>query len=41
MKKLLLVLVGLSLTISCEDPFELTPTDIISGTFVFEDEGLG
>ena len=25
---------------SCEDPFELTPTDIISETFVFEDEGL-
>ncbi|WP_020568226.1 RagB/SusD family nutrient uptake outer membrane protein [Neolewinella persica] len=25
---------------SCQDPFELTPTDIISGSVVFEDEGL-
>ena len=40
MKKILLVIIGLSLTISCEDPFDLTPTDIISETFVFEDMGL-
>lgn len=40
MKKYLFVLFGLCMTFSCEDPFELTPTDIISGAFVFEDEGL-
>ncbi|MFK8165214.1 MAG: RagB/SusD family nutrient uptake outer membrane protein [Lewinella sp.] len=32
---------ALFLTFSaCQDPFELTPTDIISGAVVFEDEGL-
>ncbi len=40
MKKYLFVLFGLCMTFSCEDPFELTPTDIISDAFVFEDEGL-
>ncbi|MEL7338894.1 MAG: RagB/SusD family nutrient uptake outer membrane protein [Bacteroidota bacterium] len=40
MKKILLLVIGLSLTIACEDPFDLTPTDIISETFVFEDMGL-
>lgn len=34
-------LLGAVLTFStCQDPFELTPTDIISGSIVFEDEGL-
>lgn len=34
-------LLGAILTLSsCQDPFELTPTDIISGALVFEDEGL-
>ena len=40
MKKAILLLLGFSLMVSCEDPFDLTPTDIISETFVFEDEGL-
>lgn len=40
MKRIFLILLGLSLTLSCEDPFDLTPTDIISETFVFEDAGL-
>lgn len=35
------LLLGMLLTFfACEDPFELTPTDIISGAVVFEDEGL-
>ncbi|MEM1356774.1 MAG: RagB/SusD family nutrient uptake outer membrane protein [Bacteroidota bacterium] len=35
------LLLGVILTLSsCQDPFELTPTDIISGAIVFEDEGL-
>ncbi|MBB4078049.1 hypothetical protein GGR28_000650 [Lewinella aquimaris] len=35
------LLVSLLLLLSaCEDPFDLTPTDIISGSIVFEDEGL-
>ena len=40
MKKILLFIVVLSSFVSCEDPFELTPTDIISQNVVFEDEGL-
>ena len=40
MKKLFFVLFGLCMVYSCKDPFELTPTDIISDAFVFEDEGL-
>ncbi|MEO0732004.1 MAG: RagB/SusD family nutrient uptake outer membrane protein, partial [Bacteroidota bacterium] len=41
MKKLFCILcVGLGLCWACEDPFELTPTDIISGAVVFEDEGF-
>ena len=40
MKKLLFVLFGLFAASSCQDPFELTPTNIISGTFIFEDKGL-
>ena len=40
MKKLLLIFTGLFLTLSCEDPFDLTPTDVISNEFVFEDQGL-
>ncbi|MEM6631369.1 MAG: RagB/SusD family nutrient uptake outer membrane protein [Bacteroidota bacterium] len=40
MKKLLSILCLLFFTVSCEDPFDLTPTDIISNEFVFEDEGL-
>ena len=40
MKKLFFILLILGLIQSCEDPFELTPTDIISENIVFEDEGL-
>ena len=40
MKKILIFLIGFSIATSCEDPFTLTPTDIISGNIVFEDEGL-
>ena len=40
MKNILLLIVGLTLVVSCEDAFELTPTDIISQNVVFEDEGL-
>ena len=40
MKNSILLIVVLSFLVSCEDPFELTPTDIISQNVVFEDEGL-
>ncbi|MBX2816364.1 MAG: RagB/SusD family nutrient uptake outer membrane protein [Saprospiraceae bacterium] len=40
MKKIFLFVFVLALLGSCEDPFELTPTDIISENIVFEDEGL-
>ncbi|PHN02762.1 RagB/SusD family nutrient uptake outer membrane protein [Flavilitoribacter nigricans DSM 23189 = NBRC 102662] len=40
MKKLFFLILGLGTIFSCEDPFELTPTDIISENVVFEDEGL-
>lgn len=40
MKKLLIIILGFAVTVACEDPFDLTPTDIISETFVFEDAGL-
>ena len=40
MKNLLYVLLGLGMIVSCENPFELTPTDIISENIVFEDKGL-
>lgn len=40
MKNLLYVLLVLGMMVSCENPFELTPTDIISENIVFEDEGL-
>ena len=40
MKKIVVLLLGLSVFSSCENPFDLTPTDIISGNLVFEDEGL-
>ncbi len=40
MKKSLYVLLGLVFIVSCEDPFDLTPTDIISENIVFEDKGL-
>ncbi len=41
MKKIILFLFGiLAFGTSCEDPFELTPTGIISGDIVFSDESL-
>ncbi len=40
MKKILYILLGVGMLASCEDPFELTPTDIISENIVFEDAGL-
>ena len=40
MKKLLFILLALGMFSTCEDPFELTPTDIISENIVFEDAGL-
>ena len=41
MKKITTLLIGiLALASSCEDPFELTPTGIISGNIVFADENL-
>ena len=40
MKKLFFILILMGAIFSCEDPFELTPTDIISESIVFEDEGL-
>jgi starch-binding outer membrane protein, SusD/RagB family len=41
MKNLIIIVFGIFVLFSCsEDPFNLTPTDIISDAFVFEDEGL-
>ncbi|MEO1449547.1 MAG: hypothetical protein AAFV07_08440, partial [Bacteroidota bacterium] len=40
MKKIILLVLGLCAFTSCQDPFDLTPTNIISGSFVFEDPGL-
>lgn len=41
MKKILYIGLILCLAVtSCQDAFDLTPTDIISGDIVFEDEGL-
>ena len=41
MKKLIILLIGLlGFSTSCEDPFELTPTGIISGDIVFADQNL-
>lgn len=40
MKKIFFFIIFLGLINSCEDPFELTPTDIISQDIVFEDANL-
>ncbi|WP_341227887.1 RagB/SusD family nutrient uptake outer membrane protein [uncultured Arcticibacterium sp.] len=41
MKKIIILFAGLLIfSTSCEDPFELTPTGIISGDIVFADENL-